>query len=82
MSPLLHVATALALAWAVAPFMAGARPFLAVLALIVQVTVWPHGMFGRADHHMLILLVFARAERGVRLGQLLALLCRQRRRHG
>lgn len=58
-APLLHVATALALAWAVAPFLDRSRQFFVVLALLVQMPVWTQGVFGRTDHHMLIMLVFA-----------------------
>jgi hypothetical protein len=59
LAPLLHVATVLTFAWAVAPFMDRQRQFLVVLALMVQEPIWPHGVFGRADHHMLIFLVLA-----------------------
>ena len=60
-APLLHVATALALAWMVAPRFDRSRQFLVVLLFLVQIPVWRHGIFGRTDHHMLIMLVFALA---------------------
>ena len=55
-APLLHTATALALAWMVAPRFDRSRQFLVVLLFLVQIPVWQHGIFGRTDHHMLILL--------------------------
>jgi hypothetical protein len=55
-APLLHVATALALVWMVAPRFDRSRQFLVVLLFLVQIPVWQHGIFGRTDHHMLILL--------------------------
>ncbi|MDX1575689.1 MAG: hypothetical protein R3285_05820, partial [Kiloniellales bacterium] len=57
--PLLHVAMVMALVWAVAPVFDQERRFLLVLALIAQIAIWPHGLLGRTDHHMLIFLVFA-----------------------
>lgn len=59
--PLLHVAMVMALVWAVAPVFDQERRFLLVLALIAQIAIWPHGLVGRTDHHMLIFLVFAAA---------------------
>jgi hypothetical protein len=47
------------LVWAVAPVFDQERRFLLILALIAQIAIWPHGLFGRTDHHMLIMLVFA-----------------------
>ncbi|HEX9768748.1 MAG TPA: hypothetical protein VGA50_06195 [Kiloniellales bacterium] len=60
-APLLHVATALALAWMVAPRFERSRQFLVVLLFLVQIPVWQHGIFGRTDHHMFIFLAFALA---------------------
>ncbi len=58
-APLLHVATALALAWMVAPRLDRSRQFLVVLLFLVQRPVWQHGVLGRTDHHMLVMLTFA-----------------------
>jgi len=60
-SPLLHVAMVMVLAWAVAPVFDQERRFLLILALVAQIAIWPQGLLGRTDHHMLILLVFAAA---------------------
>ena len=60
-APLLHLATALALAWMVAPRFDRSRQFLVILVFLLQIPVWRHGIFGRTDHHMLIFLVFALA---------------------
>ncbi len=57
-APLLHMAAALALVWAAAPLLAPSRRLLVALALLVQIPVWLYGIFGRTDHHMLIILVF------------------------
>lgn len=57
-APLLHMAAALALAWAAAPLLPPDRRLLAMLALVVQIPIWLYGIFGRTDHHMLIILVF------------------------
>ncbi len=57
-APLLHLATALALAWAVTPFFDRERRFFVIVTLLPQLAVWTQGMLGRTDHHMLILLVF------------------------
>ena len=37
---------------------APSRRLLVVLALLVQIPIWLYGIFGRTDHHMLIILVF------------------------
>lgn len=58
-SPLLHIAMVMVLVWAVAPVFDGERRFLLILAVIAQIAIWPNGLAGRADHHMLIMLVFA-----------------------
>jgi hypothetical protein len=60
-APLLHMAAALALVWAAAPLVAPSRRLLVVLALLVQIPIWLYGIFGRTDHHMLIILVFVLA---------------------
>jgi len=60
-APLLHMATALALAWMVAPRFDRARQFLVVLLFLLQIAVWQYGVFGRTDHHMFILLAFVLA---------------------
>jgi hypothetical protein len=57
-APLLHIATAIALVWAVTPIFDRERRFFVVLTLLPQLAVWSQGTFGRIDHHMLILLVF------------------------
>lgn len=57
-SPLLHLGALLALFWAVAPLLGAWRRLLAVAALFVQIGVPAYALAGRADHHMLILLVF------------------------
>ena len=60
-SPLLHVAMVMVLAWAVSPVFDLERRFLLILALVAQIAIWPQGLLGRTDHHMLIMLVFAAA---------------------
>jgi hypothetical protein len=70
-SPLLHLGALLALFWAIAPLFGVWRRLLAVAALFVQIGVLAYALAGRADHHMLILLVFA-----VALGLNLRLLIR------
>lgn len=60
-SPLLHVVMVMVLAWAVAPVFDQERRFLLILALVAQIAIWPQGLLGRTDHHMLIMLVFAAA---------------------
>jgi len=65
LGPLLHVAMVMVLVWAVAPVFDQERRFLLVLAVVAQIAIWPHGLLGRTDHHMLILLVFAAALGGV-----------------
>jgi asparagine N-glycosylation enzyme membrane subunit Stt3 len=56
--PVLHIAMVMVLVWAVAPVFDQERRFLLILALLAQIAIWPHGLFGRTDHHMLIFLVF------------------------
>lgn len=57
--PLLHVAMVLVLMWATTPLLDHLGRFLLVLALLTEMAIWPHGVLGRTDHHMLIMLVFA-----------------------
>ena len=59
--PLLHVSMIMALVWAVSPMFDHHRRFLLILAVVAQIAIWPHGVLGRTDHHMLIFLVFALA---------------------
>jgi len=65
LGPLLHVAMVMVLVWAVAPVFDQERRFLLVLAVVSQIAIWPHGVLGRTDHHMLILLIFAASLGGV-----------------
>lgn len=60
-APLLHMAAALALVWAAAPLIQPARRLLVIAAYLVQIPIWLYGIFGRTDHHMLIILVFVLA---------------------
>ncbi len=57
-SPLLHLCALFALMWAVAPLFPAWRRLIAVAALFVQIGVLAYALAGRADHHMLILLVY------------------------
>ncbi len=57
-SPILWALTCLAFAWASAPFFARDRRPLAMIAFVVQPGVIAYSLAGRADHHMLILLIF------------------------
>ncbi|MDX1423527.1 MAG: hypothetical protein R3322_10335, partial [Kiloniellales bacterium] len=61
LGPLLHVAMVMVLVWAVRPVFDQERRFLLALAVFAQIAIWRDGLLGRADHHMLILLVFAAA---------------------
>ena len=70
-SPVLHLGVLLALFWALAPLLDAWRRLLAVAALLVQIGALAYALAGRADHHMLILLVFV-----VSLGLTLRLLLR------
>ena len=65
LGPLLHVALLMVLVWAVSPAFDDERRFLLVLALLAEIAIWPHGLLGRTDHHMMILLAFAAALGGV-----------------
>jgi len=57
-SPTFHVALGLAAVWATAPIFDVWRRCLVALALLTQLVVLAYAFAGRADHHMLILLVF------------------------
>ncbi len=59
--PVLHIAMVMVLTWAVAPVFDRERRFLLILAVLAHIAIWPNGVLGRADHHMLIMLVFAAA---------------------
>jgi hypothetical protein len=59
LAPLLHLAMILAMVWAVVPFLDRHRRFVLILVLLTQIPVWPHGLLGKTDHHMLIMLTFA-----------------------
>jgi hypothetical protein len=68
-SPVFHVALGLAAVWATAPIFDVWRRCLLALALLTQLVVLAYAFAGRADHHMLILLVFV-----LSLGALLRLI--------
>jgi hypothetical protein len=57
--PLLHVCMIMMLVWAVSPVFDNDRRFLLIMTVIAQFAIWPQGVVGRTDHHMLILLTFA-----------------------
>lgn len=57
-SPLLQLATALLLIWALRPVMRPEVWFLPAIALFFQPGALAYSMLGRADHHALLLLVF------------------------
>jgi hypothetical protein len=57
-SPLLWVFTGVAFVWAGEPFFGRAGRPLAVIAFLVQPAVMDYSLPGRADHHMLLLLIF------------------------
>ena len=57
-SPLLHVAVGLAAVWATGPFLDAWRRCLLILAVLAQPGILAYAFAGRADHHMLIVLVF------------------------
>jgi asparagine N-glycosylation enzyme membrane subunit Stt3 len=56
--PLLHVSMIMMLVWAVSPVYDNDRRFLLIMTVIAQFAIWPQGVMGRTDHHMLILLTF------------------------
>jgi hypothetical protein len=57
-SPIFHVALGLAAVWATAPIFDVWRRCLVALVLLTELVVLAYAFAGRADHHMLILLVF------------------------
>lgn len=57
-SPLLQLATALALIWTLRPLIRREVWFLPVIALFLQPGALAYAILGRADHHTLLLLVF------------------------
>ena len=57
-SPLMQLATALLLIWALRPAIRPAFWFLPALALFLQPGALAYSLTGRADHHALLLLVF------------------------
>ena len=57
-SPLLQLATALLLIWALRPVIRPAIWFLPAVALLLQPGALAYSMLGRVDHHTLLLLVF------------------------
>ena len=57
-SPLLWVFTGVAFVWAGEPFFGRSGRTLAMVAFLVQPAVMDYSLAGRADHHMLLLLIF------------------------
>ena len=57
-SPLLWAFTGAAFAWAGEPFFGRRGRYLAMVAFLVQPAVTDYSLAGRADHHMLLLLIF------------------------
>lgn len=57
-SPLLQLATALLLIWALRPVIRPESWFLPAVALFLQPCALAYSIVGRADHHALLLLVF------------------------
>ncbi len=57
-SPLLWAFTGAAFAWAGEPFFGRSGRTLALVAYLVQPAVMDYSLAGRADHHMLLLLIF------------------------
>lgn len=60
-SPVLHLASCLALIWVVAPVVSRSVRAWAAPALLVQPVVFNYGLAGRADHHSLITFLFVLA---------------------
>jgi len=56
-SPLLHAVLCLAGVWVITPLVAGPVRFLAAAALLAQPGVMAYATAGRADHHVLVLLL-------------------------
>ncbi|MCH9052273.1 MAG: hypothetical protein IIA72_14525 [Proteobacteria bacterium] len=57
-SPLLWAFTGAAFVWAGEPFFGRSGRYLAIIAFLVQPAVMDYSLPGRADHHMLLLLIF------------------------
>lgn len=57
-SPVLQLATALTLVWALRPLLNRETWFLPAVALFIQPCALAYSLIGRADHHALLLLVF------------------------
>jgi asparagine N-glycosylation enzyme membrane subunit Stt3 len=57
-SPLAHLALCAAAVWVVFPLVRGPERFLAMPAVLAQPLVFAYGKLGRADHHILIFLLF------------------------
>jgi hypothetical protein len=60
-SALCHAAVCVAAVWVVHPIVRGPERFLAMPAVLAQTSVMAYGGLGRADHHMLIFLLFTLA---------------------
>jgi asparagine N-glycosylation enzyme membrane subunit Stt3 len=57
-SPLCHLAVCISAMWAVYPLVRGPIRFYAMAAVLVQPILFAYGKLGRADHHILIFLLF------------------------
>ena len=57
-SPLLWAFTGAAFVWAGEPFFGRSGRYLAMVAFLVQPAIMDYSLAGRADHHMLLLLIF------------------------
>jgi len=57
-SPALHIATCVALVWAVAPLFAPEQRPLVAIVFLMQPLALNYAYAGRADHHMLLLLTY------------------------
>lgn len=58
-SPVLHVVLAVITAWATRPFLSRESRVVLMLLLLIQPALLAYAAPGRADHHVLILVVFA-----------------------
>ncbi len=58
LSPLLLLATCFAVAWAAEPLTGRRLRYYAMIAVLAQVGIMSYALPGRADHHMLLLLLF------------------------
>jgi hypothetical protein len=57
-SPVLLIATLVALQWSTRPVLSGEGPFLAGLVFILQAIIFTSYQAGRPDHHSLLILIF------------------------